>query len=175
MIPQKEFDVRGKGQLSPYGEEIQIETGDQKKWEGEFLFYDEQCIYLLVENEQKAKSDVMTIPIETIINIRVDVFINRQWKWYVLGFQVVPAITLGATYAAYSGETGEALAGTGILLIPAALSALAFSTSQPSQPGLKGEIDYEKLKEIQRYARYPFALNPDQKQKVLESLENNHR
>ena len=175
MIPQKEFDVHGKGQLSPYGEDVEIKTEDQKKWEGEFLFYDEQFVYLLMKNIQGTKSDVMTIPIETIIHIRVDVFINRQWKWYVLGFQVVPAITLGATYAAYSGETEEALAGTGILLIPAALSSLAFAASQPKQPDLKGKISYGELKELQKYARYPFTLNPDQKQKILENLENNYR
>jgi hypothetical protein len=175
IIPQKEFDSHRKVLLSPKGERIKVTTEDQKKWEGEFIFHDEQFVYLLMENKQEIHSEVMSIPIETIVHIKVDIFINRQWKWYILGFQIIPAIVLGLTYAAYSDDTGGGLGMAGVLSIPGGLSYLLFSTSQPKQPKLKGKIDYEKLKELQKYARYPFIPNPEQKRKILENLVKNFR
>lgn len=175
LIPQKEFYSHRKALLSPKGEKIKVTTEDQKKWEGEFIFHDEQFVYLLMENKQETRSEVMSIPVETIVHIKVDLFVNRHWKWYVVGFQIIPAIVLGITYATYADDLGGGLIMAGISSIPGGLSYLLFSASQPKQPELKGKIDYEKLKELQKYARYPFTPNPEQKHKILESLVKNLR
>lgn len=175
LIPQKEFDSHRKVLLSPKGEKIKVTTEDQKRWEGEFIFHDEQFVYLLMENKQETRSEVMSIPIETIVHIKVDLFVNRHWKRYAVGFQIIPAIVLGLTYAAYADDMGGGLIMAGISSIPGGLSYLLFSSSQPKQPELKGKIDYEKLKELQKYARYAFTPNPEQKHKILESLVKNLR
>jgi len=175
IIPQKEFDSHYKVLLSPKGEKIKVTTEGQRKWEGEFIFHDEQFVYLLMENKQGIHSEVMSIPIETIAHIKVDLFVNRQWKGFVLGFQIFPAIVLGMTYASFAGDLGGGLGLAGISAIPGGLSYLLFSLSQPKQPAVKGKIDYEKLKELQKYARYPFTPNPEQKHKILENLAKNFR
>ncbi len=175
LIPQKEFDSYNKVLLSPKGEKIKVTTEGQKKWEGEFIFHDEQFVYLLMENKQETHSDVISIPIETIAHIKVDLFVNRHWKGLVLGFQILPAIVLGMTYASFTSDKGGGLALAGISAIPGGLAYLLFSVSQPKQPELRGKIDYEKLTMLQKYARYPFTPNPEQKHKILENLEKNFR
>ena len=51
-IPPKEFDSRNRARLIPRGEKIKVTAEDQKKWEGEFLFHDEQFIYFLIEHNR---------------------------------------------------------------------------------------------------------------------------
>jgi len=168
-IPAREFH-KGKVKLSPAGETIRIEAKDQKKWEGEFLFCDEQSVYLLNEGAPGTKSEVTSIPLETISRLKVKTYVNRSWKGFVLGFQIAPAIIIGLTYGSHADDATGGLELAGALAIPGALSYLLFAASQPHQPELKGVINHERLKELQKYARYPFMLNPEQKQKVLESL-----
>ena len=48
FIPQKEFVPDQKALLSPKGERIQITTEDHKEREGEFIFLDEQFVFLLL-------------------------------------------------------------------------------------------------------------------------------
>jgi hypothetical protein len=175
IIPPKEFDSHYKVRLSPKGEKIKVTTENQRKWEGEFIFHDEQFVYLLMENKQEIHSEVMSIPIETIVHIKVDLFVNRHWKGYVLVFQIIPALVLGMTYATYAEDIGGGLGLAGVSLLPGGLSYLLFSTSQPKQPELWGKIDYEKLTGLQKYARYPFTPNPEQKHKILENLVKNFR
>lgn len=169
FIPQKEFVPDQKALLSPKGERIQITTEDQKEREGEFIFLDEQFVYLLKENKLDPLSEVKPIPIEDIIHIKVDMIANRHWKKYVLGFQIIPAVVLGLTAAIYAEDPGGGLALAGLGSIPGLLSYVLFSTSQPKTE-LKGKTDYEKLKQLQKYARYPFTPNPEQKNKILENL-----
>jgi len=171
-IPGREF-YRGKVRLTPKGERIQIATKDQKKWEGEFLFSDEQNVYLLKEGVQGIPPEVASIPLETIARLKVKVIVNRSWKGYVLGFQTAPAIVLGLTYGVHEHDGAGGLIVAGLAAIPGVLSYLLFATSQPHQPELEGAIDAARLIEFQKYARYPFALEPEQKQKILESLAAN--
>jgi hypothetical protein len=170
-IPQSQFSSQGKVILSPKGEKIQATTEDQKKWEGEFLFCDEQCVYILAEEKAKLILGVKSIPIETIVHFKVDLSVNRSWIGFVFGFQLIPAVVLGITYGAFANDMNGGLALAGAGSIPGALSLLFFSLGQPSKPELKGKINYSELKELQKYARYPFTPNPEQKQKILENLD----
>jgi len=170
VIPGREF-YRGKVRLSPSGEIVQIATKDQKKWEGEFLFSDRQYVYLLKIGRQGLRPELAAIPLEAIARFKVNIFVNRSWKGYVLGFQIAPAIVLGLTYGAYRGEGGLTLAAAAVL--PGVASYLLFASAHSHQPELEGAIDAARLKEFQKYARYPFVLEPEQKKKILESFAVN--
>jgi len=167
FIPKKEFTSNGSVLLSPRGETITVTTEDQNKWKGEFVFLDEQFVYLFVEDTEGTQQELKSIPIESIVQFSVDSLVNRKWKTFVFGFQIAPAVVLGLTYAAYADDIGDGLRVAGITLIPGVLSLLAFSLSQPKRPELEGKIDYAMLKDLLKYARYPFTLTPEQKEKIF--------
>lgn len=167
-IPEKEFR-HDQPILSPKGENITVHDDKRVMRKGEFLFFDETDLYLMNADNDRSNS-VISIPIETITHISVDSIVNRNWKIHVLGFQLIPALVLGGTLAVYNEDLSSGLVLAGAAAIPGLLSYAAFAASQPEKPKLEGNMTPSKLKKILKYARYPYMLNPEQKNRILEYL-----
>ena len=162
----------GQFVLKPQGEQIKVidKTGGTLK--GEFLFVDEQAVYVLAEGPSEPRPKAVAVAFTRIRELKILSVANRRWLGPVLGFQIAPAILFGATYAVASeGHVGDSALLTATASVPGLVTALILALSKPKTPGLSGEITFEKAKDLLKYARYPFILDPEVKQRILDGLK----
>lgn len=169
VVPLSEYE-KGQYILKPQGERIKVMAKNGGTLEGEFLFVDEESVYFLAEVRGGCPPKVVAEPFGKIRELKILGVRNGKWLTYVLGFQIAPAILLGATYAAWTEDTGGATL-AGLAAIPGIVTGLLFLTTTPSAPRLAGEIDLDRLKDFLKYARYPFVPDPELKQKILDDLK----
>jgi len=173
-IPPKRF-ANGQVVLDPRGETILVTTQGQRTVGGEFLFCDQQAIFVLIPPVGSFAPEIVECPYANILRLKVKTYVNKSWIVFVLGGQIIPAIALGLEAAGYSEGPDSTLGYTGKLAILGALSSLLFFASTPRQPQLAGEITLERMIDIQKFARYPYVPSLDQKKIILEGLKNQPR
>jgi len=168
-IPLSEYQ-KNHYVLKPQGERIKVTDKNGGALVGEFLFVDEESVYVLEETRRGAPPKVVIEPFERIQSIKILGITNGKWLGFVLGFQIAPAILFGATYASYSGQ-GEGITMALLAAIPGIVTSTLFLSTTPAAPSIAGEIGLDKLKEFLKYARYPFIPDPELKQKILDDLK----
>lgn len=169
VIPLSEYE-KNHYVLKPQGERIKVTAKNGGTLVGEFLFVDEESVYVLEEIQRGSPPKIVIEPFERIQSIKILGITNGKWLGFVLGFQIAPAILLGATFAANS-DNSDWVKLVGVASIPGVVTSLLFWLTTPGAPTLEGKIDLDKMRDFLKYARYPFIPNPELKQQILEGLK----
>ncbi len=165
-IYEKNYDI-----LSPAGERIEIKDKGGGTTAGEFLFADEDAVFLLAEAAGDHPPTVVAKPFKSIRSLKIKGIKNNKWPSFVLLFQALPAVLLGATYMAEMDHPGGGILLTVLTAVPAAVTALFLGTGPPAVSLGKGGVDREKMRGFLKYARYPFVPDAVLKQKILDGLK----
>ncbi|HOS11542.1 MAG: hypothetical protein PHF93_09790 [Acidobacteriota bacterium] len=169
-VPLAEYE-KNHYLLSPAGERIEIKDKAGGTAAGEFLFADEDSVYVLIDGQKDLPPRVAAMPYKTIRTLKIRGVKNDKWLSAVLLFQGLPALLLGATYMVDTDNPGGGILLTALTAVPAAVTALFLGTGPPAISLGRGGVDREKMRGFLKYARYPFIPDAVLKQKILDGLK----
>lgn len=104
-VPLAEYE-KNHYLLSPAGERIEIKDKAGGTAAGEFLFADEDSVYVLIDGQKDLPPRVAAMPYKTIRTLKIRGVKNDKWLSAVLLFQGLPALLLGATYMVDTDNPG---------------------------------------------------------------------
>jgi len=175
-VPLAKYE-KNQGLLSPAGERIKIKDKGGGTTEGEFLFADEDAVFLLIEGAGDHPPTVVIKPYEAIRRLKIKGVKNDKWPLFVFLFQALPAVLIGETYLEETARPpqwrtpGWWIFPIALTVVPAAVTALFLGTGPPAVSLGKGGVDREKMRGFLKYARYPFVPDAVLKQKILDGLK----
>lgn len=101
---------------------------------------------------------VIEIPFGNIKKLEIMGYSNNDWILPVIFLQVIPAIILTITAITVDKENATIIVP---LLIPAALTALLFATSDEKTPSFIGRDLFQENDQLKCFARYPNGLSTE--------------
>ena len=157
-------------QVTPRGERMSLRVHG-RDLTMELLFFGDSVIYVqpsysTAVMNQTAPTGIYSVGYESVENLEIEDIANKDWIYGVIFMEVLPAVLMGAAAASYGDGEGF-LPVTGALLLPAALNTLLFVAGTPETPSVNYGVSRERCLKLQRYARFPQGLPPEQLHTLL--------
>ena len=151
--------------LKPTGDLIDIGMIDKTKYNGEFLFVQDSCVYLLMRRDEKQPVQVFRIPLSSVSSMRTSGYPNREWQKTFLAFQLIPTVLFAIDIGTYADHVDW---GSFLLIFggPSVITYLVLEGSTPRDP--QSNAPFFDIDQFRKYARYPEGLD---RQKLSQFLK----
>lgn len=110
-----------------------------------------------------------------IQSIKINGYVDHSWIAGVVILEVIPAFLMGFASGSVSEGTSFDAAVTGVLLLPAVLTAGLFLSIAKSAPKAEAPMTSEKLHELRKYARYPLGVSESHLEQYRNRIGQNEK